>query len=167
MNIGLSDIFLPYQRDWVLDEDRYKIWCKSRRIGATWAESAWSVRRRLAIKEDHFFVTTDEKTAHEFIRYCKKWAEAFNLMVGESLIDLTSKGTTNDTLVMPNGSRIVALSSAPGALRGKGGSVTLDEFAFHDQAEQLYGAAQAVPTMGRLSPYHFNREMALSTCSIA
>ena len=36
-------VLLPYQRRWIADTSRVKVWEKSRRIGATWAEAADAV----------------------------------------------------------------------------------------------------------------------------
>jgi hypothetical protein len=41
-----KDYFLPYQVAWIADDSHFKLWDKSRRIGATYAESYRAVRRR-------------------------------------------------------------------------------------------------------------------------
>lgn len=143
-----GDILLPYQRQWIEEESNYAIYLKSRRIGVSWAEAAWSVRRRIIKKIDHFFVSANLQTAIEFIRYCKQWAEVANVACSDRVIDVD--GGNLQTLTFPNGSRILALSSNPSALRGMGGDVTLDEFAFHENQEELYTAAQPVRQWGGL-----------------
>ena len=47
-----------------------------------------------------------------------------------------------------NGRRIHALSSNPRALRGRGGKLVVDEYAHHDQSDELWRAAQAVVPWG-------------------
>ena len=36
--------FLPYQQDWLADTSRFKIWRKSRRIGATYVQASSAAR---------------------------------------------------------------------------------------------------------------------------
>lgn len=141
-----GEILLPYQRAWIDNDATHSIYMKSRRIGVTWAEALWSVRRRLTHRIDHIFVSTNEKTAAEFIRYCLIWASVLNLILGHEAIDLA--GATSQSLVFPNGSRIIAVSSNPTALRGLGGDLTWDEAAWHDHAEDLYVACQPVVQWG-------------------
>jgi phage FluMu gp28-like protein len=142
----MTDFLLPYQKAWVLEESPFAIYLKSRRIGISWCEALWSVRRRITKRADHWFVSKKEQTAQEFVRYCKQFAEAFNIILRDSVIDLD--GTSASVLTMPNGSRIVALTSNPDAIRGFGGDVTLDEFAFHQNQAEMYGAAQPVRMWG-------------------
>lgn len=37
--IDLNEYFLPYQKRWLEDKSKFKIWEKSRRIGATYVQS--------------------------------------------------------------------------------------------------------------------------------
>jgi len=48
----------------------------------------------------------------------------------------------------PGGSRISALSASPGAARGFGGNLLLDEFAFHRDSRLIWGAAMPVAARG-------------------
>lgn len=152
MSMNPADILLPYQKFHIKDRlskavREFVIVEKARRTGITFAEACWTIRRRLCLKEDHWFSSADERTAKEFIGYCVQWAKIFNLFIpAEAQINI--EGATTESLIMPNGSKIVAVSSNPKALRGKGGSITLDEFAFHEKQEELYKAAQAVNQWG-------------------
>jgi phage FluMu gp28-like protein len=139
-------VLLPYQKRWVACEAPFAVYLKSRRIGISWAEALWSVRRRLTHRIDHLFVSANHNTACEFIRYCGRWCEVLNLAVQAEVVDLN--GTTTQSIMMPNGARIMALSSNPTALRGQGGDVTLDELAFHPFADEMYTAAQPVRQWG-------------------
>lgn len=140
-----NKFFLPYQQRWINNNNKYSIYTKSRRIGATYAESLWSVRRRLTSKLDHIFVSANLNTAREFIYYAKKFAEVINV-VQPGYIDLGD--STSECVRFPNGARIYCVSSNPTALRGLGGDITIDEYAHHEQAEELYTASQPVITWG-------------------
>ncbi len=141
-----KEYFFPYQKNWITNDAKYSIWEKSRRIGATFCEAYWSVRRRLVLKEDHIFVSTNLNTSKEFLNYCRQFAALVNVILQEEHINLND--ATQQCLKFPNGSRIMCVSSNPTALRGLGGSVTLDEFSWHDNQEELFTAAQPVVQWG-------------------
>jgi phage FluMu gp28-like protein len=139
----ISDkVLLPYQSKYLLDTSRYLVWEKSRRVGVTWASALKSVLKRVTLnkKMDHLFSSKDEPTGKEFLLYCRQWVEKFNDWLGVEVADL--KQWTSEIGLFPNGSRILVLSSNPNAMRSNGGDVTLDEWAFHEQAGELYDAAQ-------------------------
>lgn len=92
------------------------------------------------MKIDHIFSSADYDVALEFIGYCRMFAEVFNELAGEKLVDTST--WTRDTAYFPNGARIIAKSSNPKGFRGFRGDVTLDEIAWHEQAEECYKAAQ-------------------------
>jgi phage FluMu gp28-like protein len=146
--LDLGTLFCPFQKKWITDPAPLKIVEKGRQEGFTWIEAFWSVLRRLEKKINHYFVSADEETAKNFIADCKFWLEQFD-KIGEMLGEegATAEGTVG-TLIFPNGSRIVALSSNPKSIRGKRGDVTLDEFAFHEKAKKLYQAAIACKRWG-------------------
>lgn len=147
MELNFKDYLLPYQKKWIACDDEFAIYIKSRRIGISYAEALRAVITRLQKREDFFFVSKNEKTGQEFIRYCKLWVNTINTIVGKSNY-IDDKKFTTSTIIFPNGSRIISLSSSPDSLRGLGGSITLDEFAFSESAEDLYIAAQPLIMWG-------------------
>lgn len=140
-----SKYFLPYQLRWLQDEAPYKIWEKSRRIGATYTVSYGDVRAIVKTpKWPVWFSSADESAAKEYIAYCELWAKVFNevaVNLGEVILD-SKHGVTALTLEFKKGGRIHALRSNPRGFRSKGGRVRLDEFAFHDDQKALWMAAQ-------------------------
>lgn len=145
--------FLPYQRDWILDESRFKLWDKSRRIGATYAESYRAVRRRNLINEkrDYWFSSADESAAVEFSHYCQQWCRLHQAIVKvftEQFEDDEGYRYNNYVVEFPNGSRINCMSSNPRRFRSKGGDVCLDEFDWHDNPGEMFDAATPVTTWG-------------------
>lgn len=142
----MNNFFLPYQVKWINSNDRYLIHSKSRQIGLSFAEAFWSFRRRIRVKQDHLFCSSNYKTAKEFINYVKQFAEATNIGLGYELLD--KDAFQSEAVIFPNGSRIMIVSSNPTALRGFRADVTLDEFAFHDNQEGLLTAATPVTTWG-------------------
>ncbi len=143
--------FLPYQIDWILDDSPQSIWDKSRRIGATYAESYKAVRG--CVRKDWpavWFSSADEGAAREFILYCEQWVKVFDVAaqnLGEVIID-SEHDIKALVIEFTNGTRIHALRSNPKGFRSKGGKVVLDEFAHHDEARALYAAASPCVTWG-------------------
>lgn len=136
--------FLGYQARWLADRSRFKLWQKSRRIGATFVQAFEDVSD--AIKTPGlavWFSSADESAAREYLRYAGRWARAFSLAGACALAECSAT-----TLSLANGSRIHALSSNPKGFRSKGGKVVLDEFAFHADAQSLWAAAGPVVTWG-------------------
>ncbi|MBI4835913.1 MAG: hypothetical protein HY817_01500 [Candidatus Abawacabacteria bacterium] len=148
-----NGLFLPYQRDWINDRSRFKIIEKSRRTGMTFAQSWEDVEDCLKKRVPAvWFSSSDESAAKEYMEYCQNWAKVLN-MAAEPLGQEIIEKETVTTLKFKNGTKIVALSSNPKAFRSKGGKVVLDEFAFHDKANELYKAAKpSITSMKGLFP---------------
>jgi phage FluMu gp28-like protein len=160
-----SKYFLPYQLRWIQDDSQMRLAEKSVRIGWTYADAFKNVRKRLRYaKRDYLFSTKDQPTAVEFVSTCYKFAEIFDYtksIVSHGIEDMTlpkfdesgrNTGFTEEVKVgmikFDNGSRIIAFSSNPNALRAFGGDVGLDEFAFHPSPDQLWASASGRITWG-------------------
>lgn len=149
---SLSSYFLPYQVAWIKDTSRFKLWEKSRRIGATYAQSYEDVlsAARAVKPMDVWFTSADETAAAEYIRYCAQWAQLFNIAardLGEVVLD-SEKDIKALSIEFSTGKRIYGLSSNPKAFRSKGGKLVIDEYAFHAAPEELWKAALPVITWG-------------------
>lgn len=139
--------------DWITDDNRFKLWDKSRRIGATYAESYRACRKRNKIdyRRDYWFSSADESSAIEYALYCRQWCEMLEAAVKEIVEHLEDdKGYRYNNYIteFPIGSRINCLSSNPRRFRSKGGDVCLDEFDWHDQPGPMLDAAMPVTTWG-------------------
>ena len=143
--------FLPYQLRWLNDNSKVKIWEKSRRIGATYVQSYEDVRDCVYKRVPAvWFSSADESAAREYIDYCEQWVKLFNCAaksMGELVID-NDKDIKAYVIEFSNGTKIHALSSNPKGFRSKGGKVVLDEFAFHQNAMELWKAARPCITWG-------------------
>lgn len=144
---------MPYQVDWILDQSNAMDWEKSRRIGATYADSYKSCRERNSIdyRRDLWFSSADESAAFEYALYCRQWCEMLEAAIRETIEVLEDdKGYkfNNYVVEFPNSSRINCMTSNPRRFRSKGGDVVLDEFAWHDNARAMLDAAMPVTTWG-------------------
>ncbi|MCF7788626.1 MAG: hypothetical protein K9N47_21060 [Prosthecobacter sp.] len=157
--------FLTYQLAWIKDDSRMRLAEKSVRIGWTYADAFKNVRKRLHHADrDYLFATRDQPSAAEYVQTCMKFCEIYDLTKsilshGEDTMNVPrmdsrgkETGFTDEVkfcyIKFDNGSRIMAFSSNPQAMRVHGGDVGLDEFAFHPQQDALWETAQGRITMG-------------------
>ncbi len=144
---GEGDVpyFLPYQQAWIDDDASTALIEKSRRIGITFAEAYRSVERRIQLGSDHYFASRDFESAKLFIEDCAKFARVFGVVaedMGVQVID-EDKDIKAHVIRFASGAKIMGLTSSPDVFRGKGGDVTLDEFAFHKNQKLVLKAANA------------------------
>lgn len=147
---NLKNYLFEYQKKWLKDKSRFKIWEKSRRIGATYVQSLEDVLDCISQKLAVWFSSADDSAAKEYILYCGNWSKMANAAasaIDTEIID-EKDGITAYTINFNNGSRIHAMSSNPKGFRSKGGKVVLDEFAWHKDQEQLWTAAKPVISWG-------------------
>jgi len=77
-------ILLPYQQRWLSDRSPFKLWTKSRRIGASWAEAADSTL--IAASErgsDVFYSSYDKEMTRQFILDSADWARLYGSCASE------------------------------------------------------------------------------------
>ena len=151
----LTDYFLPYQRRWILDDSRMKLYAKSRRVGITYATSFRVNDKCLRRPGTVQWVTSrDEFTAREFITgYVAKWAAAANVvcrgLAGEHAVVVDPlHGIRAYTAEYGNGSRVISLSSTPEAFAGKGGDILIDEADLHKDSGRVIDMALPCTTWG-------------------
>ena len=149
---GHQGYFMPYQVAWLADTSRFKIWEKSRRIGATYVQSYEDVRDAARSERplDVWFSSADMTAAREYIEYCGQWARLFDVAardLGEIVLDRDADIKAFG-IQFTSGKRITGLSSRPEAFRSKGGKLVLDEFAFHSDGEAMWKAARPIITWG-------------------
>ena len=143
--------FLPYQRQWILDQSPLRIIQKSRQVGITYADAYDSVIKASATgaRLNVWISSRDQAQAKLYLEDCKYWAAFLHLIaidLGEIILD--SENNSAFALQFANGRRIYCLSSNPNALAGKRGHVKLDEFALHQDQRLLYKVAKPVTTWG-------------------
>jgi phage FluMu gp28-like protein len=153
MHLTKETFFLPYQAAWRRDPSPLRICVKGRQIGLTYADSYDSVIRAAARGgKDVWVMSRDELQAREYLRYCKRWAEALahacEAFQEEIFDPRQGKRVSLQVLPFASGANIYALSSNPDAIVGKTGNVKLDEFALHRDQRTLYAVAKPVIQWG-------------------
>ncbi len=140
---------LPYQREWVEDNSPLKIAVKGRQTGYSFAATLRAVMRCLEKKTTWIFLSKGERQSHllmekvqDHVRFCG--------MVPQYKESGFFEGTMTKQLEVrfPNGSVIYGLPANPDTARGYTGNVSLDEFAFHADAERIYTALYPIITRG-------------------
>lgn len=156
--------FMRQQVYWINDDSRMRFAEKAVRIGWTFGDGFKNVRKRLRFpNRDYLFATKDQASAIEYVGVCKKFCNIYKLTKsilthGEDYLkvpvfrDGKDTGVTEEIKIgfikFDNGSRILAFSSNPNAMRVFGGDVGLDEFAYHPQPDELWETAQGRITWG-------------------
>ena len=140
---------LPYQRRWVEDNSPLKIVVKGRQTGFSFAATLRAVLKCLERRTTWVLLSKGERQSrllmekvHEHIQSCGIVAQACESTFFE--------GATIKQLEVrfPNGSVIYGLPANPDTARGYSGHVTLDEFAFHLDADKIYAALYPTITRG-------------------
>lgn len=124
----LIDLAFPYQKAFISNPSKRKIWVSSRQIGKSWAIAFVLVRKALEKQNGlALCISVNSRSASEIIKKCSQFAEAVKTL---------SKGAITyqnafDHITFSNGSRILSLPSTSDGLRGWTAScVCIDEAAF-------------------------------------
>jgi phage FluMu gp28-like protein len=146
-----------YQRQWMLDESRFKIGMFARQTGKTFTTA-------LEVVDDCFaaiaegrrarwvILSRGERQAKEAMdEGVKRHAKAYEIGVDEQEVEWKGgSGASYKALevTLPGGSRITALPANPDTARGFSANVFLDEFAFHANSKAIWGALFPVISAG-------------------
>jgi phage FluMu gp28-like protein len=140
---------LPYQREWVGDNSPLKIVVKGRQTGYSFAATLRAVMNCLKKRTTWIFLSKGERQSQllmekvqDHVRFCG--------MVPQYSESSFFEGTMTKQLEVrfPNGSVIYGLPANPDTARGYSGNVSLDEFAFHADADKIYAALYPIITRG-------------------
>ncbi len=132
---------LPYQREDVECEARFRWCCWSRQTGKSFTKSLRRILRGLKRGRTQIFLSAGERQARELMDKARQHCQA--LKIG---FDYYEKSFFADTsfkqleIHLPRGVRIIGLPANPQTARGFTGDVFLDEFAMHADDRQIWSA---------------------------
>jgi len=136
------DLLLPFQRAWVEDESRFKVWNASRQIGKSFTSACEAVRDcQLNPGTLWVVLSAGERQSLEWMEKAKQWVKAFTLVM-----DFFEERDHPEALMksaeirFANGSRIIALPANPDTARGYSANLILDEFAIHRDGAAIWRA---------------------------
>ncbi len=140
---------LPYQREWVNDDSPLKIVVKGRQTGYSFAATLRAALCCIRQRTIWIFLSKGERQSHLLIERVRDHVRALGLLSQYNETEFF-EGTRMKQLEVrfPNGSVIYGLPANPDTARGYSGNVTLDEFAFHADADKIYSALYPVITRG-------------------
>ncbi|MGH9397178.1 MAG: terminase large subunit domain-containing protein [Terriglobia bacterium] len=140
---------LPYQVRWVEDNSPLKIVVKGRQTGYSFSSTLRAVLRCLERRTTWVFLSKGERQSRMLMEKVQEHIQSCGIVshMNESQF---FEGTLMKQLEVrfPNGSVIYGLPANPDTARGYTGNVSLDEFAFHGDAEKIYTALYPITTRG-------------------
>lgn len=134
----LRGYLLDYQRRWLEDRSRRKVWLKARQIGATdIGQGLDAVLEALEWPHDQLCVSYRLTAAKELLRDAARWLEVLNTAGVHAPYKHTATAIT-----LSNGSRLLAL--AAGSVRSQRGTVRIDEAALLRRSEDFWAGVNPV-----------------------
>lgn len=140
------DLLLPYQREWVQDQSRFKIWLKSRQIGGSLAAAFEVVADAIDTGSDWIILSAGERQALEFMEKVHRVGQIFCDAIEHRTGKPYRPETKASQIRFSNGARILALPANPSTARGYSANLVLDEFAFHENPEEIWRAVYPIIT---------------------
>lgn len=135
-------VLFPYQREWILDQSRFKIVNKSRQIGFSTAialEALIDVLRG----EPVYFISRSERQSIHLLDKFYKWCDYFS----EAGITIPFTNRTKTDCKIGNVD-VKSLTSKAVTGEGFSGNIYLDEFALHEDDERIYRSLFPTITWG-------------------
>jgi phage FluMu gp28-like protein len=148
-SLGPALQLLPYQRRWVEDHAALKIVVKARQIGYSFAASIRALLECLKRKTTWIFLSKGERQSRLLMEKVQEHVQSCGILA-RACESTFFEGTLIKQLEVrfANGSVIYGLPANPDTARGYSGNVTLDEFAFHSDADKIYTALFPTITRG-------------------
>jgi len=132
---------LPYQRQDVESNARFRWCCWSRQTGKSFTKSLRRILRGLKRRRTQVFLSAGERQSRELMEKARQHCQA--LKMATDYYDRSFfAGTSFKQLEirLPNSVRIIGLPANPQTARGFTGDVLLDEFAMHVDDRQIWAA---------------------------
>lgn len=138
------DMLKTFQRRVFDDPSRFIAWIAGRQIGKSFTGAMRMVKlARMNAKRDFLIASPSERQSLEAVAKCKQHVEAFGLIEKiEEVVERDGPGMLmkSDTIVFPNGSRIIAVPGKPDTVRGFSADIWMDEFAFFEDPDATWKA---------------------------
>lgn len=145
-------VLLPYQREDVLSNDRFRWNNWSRQTGKSFGKTLRRILRGIARKRDQFFLSAGAFQSRDLIRKTQVHLDALKIGFQASeraLADFEGERLTQFEIELPKfGIRIIGRPANPLTARGLTGDVFLDEFAMHRYDRDIWGAMYPTVTRG-------------------
>ena len=132
---------LPYQREDVESDARFRWNCWARQTGKSFTKSLRRILRGLSRRRTQVFLSAGERQSRELMAKARQHCRALQIAT-DYYDDRFFKGLSVKQLeiVLPGGVRVIGLPANPQTARGFTGDVLLDEFAMHDFDREIWAA---------------------------
>jgi phage FluMu gp28-like protein len=141
---------LPYQREDVESDARFRWNCWSRQSGKSFTKSLRRILRGLRRGRNQIFLSAGERQSRELMQKARQHCEALKIATdycdNRFFKDMSIKQLE---IALPRGVRIIGLPANPQTARGFTGDVFLDEFAMHAADRDIWGALFPTVLRGR------------------
>lgn len=140
----INRVLLPYQREDVLSNDRFRWNCWSRQTGKSFGKSLRRLLRGMARKRNQLFLSAGGRQSRELMMKVRQHCEGLKLAFDfhESTAGMfDDEHITQLQIDLPSvGIRIIGLPANPNTARGFTGDVFLDEFAMQMYDREIWAA---------------------------
>ena len=136
----LFDRLLPYQREFVRDKSRFKIWLSSRQIGKSFGtafEAAADCAKHPGA--DWLVMSAGQRQADEWMLKASRLSRAIALEMSGTDEAVRVEVSASE-IRFSNGARILSVPANPDTARGYTANLVLDEFAIHEQDREIWAA---------------------------
>lgn len=132
---------LPYQREDVEAEDRFRWNCWARQTGKSFTKALRRLLRGLARRRDQIFLSAGLRQCAELMCKVRQHCQALQVACDyHGFDDLAELRERRLEVALPGGVRIIGLPANPATARGFSGDVLLDEFAMHGDDRAIWAA---------------------------
>ena len=130
-------ILLGYQRRFVEDPARFRLWVASRQIGKSFALSLDGSLKSQDGKRDILFLSASQRQSKALMRKFYQHLKALGALTGAAKL---AARENREECELANGNTVLSLPANPETARGFSGDVYLDEFAMHRESRAIWAA---------------------------
>ncbi|MDR2152775.1 MAG: terminase family protein [Helicobacteraceae bacterium] len=117
-----------YQRDFLLDDSRFRLVLKSRQIGFSYVSGLDALLGAIAGR-NQLFLSASEEQAYILMRYLDGWAKK---------LEVTFKRDSDDEKTLENGAYIKVMAHNFRTVQGFTGDLYMDEFAWYPNPKRIW-----------------------------
>ncbi|MDO5562793.1 MAG: terminase family protein [Synergistaceae bacterium] len=133
------DMLYPYQREFCLDDSRFRLLLKSRQTGFSFELGLEVILGALLRNENQIVVSASQDQSDLVRAYCINWCNELGV---EFLED-------DKTLILPGGKYGAFLPCNPRTVQGYSGDLYLDEYAWHMKNRLMWQTVIPIATVGK------------------
>lgn len=139
-----KDLLFPLQRAFVDDRSQFKLAVTTRQWGKSTCTSGEAVEDAISDPGTTWVcMSAGERQSVEWMAKAGEWLEAYKLAIEEIAEDRSgiAEGLLRAADIrLANGSRLIAIPANPSTARGYSANIILDEFAYHEDPDAIWGA---------------------------